>query len=166
MLLRETLRALVLFAVLRAAQNKPNLTLSLGRQGPGRRREGGRGIFLYSNGSFLEKKRKEKAPKCGWYVRIVPYLINNFRRSGDYQQHRQNPWPLGFTHTMCVYALCMSLCVCVCVFTPVEPIVSESVIIVQQFPLAGVRERERQRNKNTLNHQMLNNEESLKLTSS
>lgn len=31
MLLRETLRALVHFAVLQAAQNKPSLTLSLGR---------------------------------------------------------------------------------------------------------------------------------------
>ncbi len=67
---------------------------------------------------------------------------------------------------MCVYALSVNACVCACVFTPVEPIVSESVIIMQQFPLAGVRERERQRTRNTLNHQMFNKDESMKLTSS
>lgn len=65
-----------------------------------------------------------------------------------------------------MYALCTSVCVCARVFTPVEPIVSGSVIIVQPFPPAAATERQTQGGKNTLNHQPLNNEESIKLTSS
>lgn len=53
MLLRETLRALVLFPVLRAAQNIPSPAISLGRRGPSRG-----GISFYSNESFLGKEKE------------------------------------------------------------------------------------------------------------
>lgn len=97
MLLRGTLRAL---SLRQAAQNKPSLTLS--------RADTVQAGGKYSNKSFLGKKFQEGAPKHGWYVRSVPYLINNFRRSRDYLQPRHNPWPQGFSHHVCVH-------VCVCV---------------------------------------------------
>lgn len=61
----------------------------------------------------------------------------------------------------------MSKCDGASVFTPVEPIVSEPVIVVQQFPAAAALSvRERQTSQNTLNHQTLNNEESKEPTGS
>ena len=66
MLLRETLRASVLFAVLQAAQNKPNLTLSLGKtKKPGREGKVGDGLFFILTGHFREHGGKKTAQKCG-----------------------------------------------------------------------------------------------------
>ena len=60
----------------------------------------------------------------------------------------------------------MRTCDSASVFTPVEPIVSGPVIVVQQFPAAALSARERRRSQNTVNHQTANNEESRELTGS
>lgn len=66
MLSRETLRTLVPSAELKAAQNKPSRTLSPGREGPGRGKEG-EGQSLSTMGHFREKKKRNVSGMSGLF---------------------------------------------------------------------------------------------------
>lgn len=102
-----------------------------GRRRREREREGG--VVLYSNRSFFPSFFSFLRNAAGMSG-IVPYLINNSRRRLSAAQAAA-PDPAGCAGTTCVLCIVHEHVY----LRSVEPIVSGSVIIMQQFPLAGVR---------------------------